>query len=123
MGAMRSSINPRFNAMTLAALQRLIVMTGASMVVQILPNRLFFDDYYYKAYSQNGLVFPNQDYSGHIMLPLCKLYRLDCVNRFRDLNTSKRDAHSFGFDGHVNSAGAVKIGRALARDLFARFKF
>jgi len=106
-----------YNFLTLKALQTVMRRRGARMLVQLLPNRLFFDDFYYAAYSKNGVVFPARDFMGSIAADLCPKLELDCVNRFDDLATAARDAHTFPFDGHYNAAGAARVASALAREV------
>ncbi len=105
------------NFLVLKALDTMLRRRGAEMVIQLLPNRLFFDDYYYRAYSQNGVVFPARDFVGYVSKPFCDSLKLKCLNRFPDLRTAERDAHTFAFDGHFNEAGAARIAAALATDL------
>ena len=105
------------NFYTLKALATLLQRKGAKVLIQLLPNRLFFDDFYYASYSRNGAAFPARDYMGHVAKPFCSALGLSCVNRFEDLKTSRRDAHTFAFDGHYNAAGARRIATALAADV------
>jgi len=86
---------------------------GAQVIVQLLPPRQFFDTYYYRTYSNNGLTFPTQDYMGYLAKPWCERMGLTCQNPFSKLKTVTRDAHSFTFDGHYNAAGALVISNAL----------
>lgn len=108
------------NFLVMKALERLVVRKGGRFMVQLLPNRLFFDDDYYGAYSKNGVSFPAKDYMGYVSAPLCAGLSLRCVNRFDVLQTSVRDAHTFAADGHYNVVGAERIARALARDVLGR---
>jgi len=107
----------RNNFLVLKSLETRLRYKGAKVLIQFLPNRLFFDDYYYQSYSKNGAVFPSQDYLGYVGTSFCQSLGLTCVNRFGDLATPKRDAHTFAFDGHFNQAGAARIAAALALDL------
>ena len=93
-----------------------MVAAGGRFDVLFLPNRLFFDDIYYVAYSQDGsvlawviLIFGQKILSG---------FGLDCVSAFPYLRTSEKDKHTFEFDGHFNEAGARKIGQGVAWQLF-----
>lgn len=92
---------------------------GARFDVILLPNRLFFDATYYRAYSQNGRVFPEQDYPGHLARKHCPSRRLNCVSMFPYLRTADRDAHTFRFDGHYNPAGARRIADGVFERLIA----
>ncbi len=105
------------NFLVLKSLDSIVQQKSGKLIVQLFPNRLFFDDYYYDAYSKTGAVFPERDYLGFVSAPRCKSLALHCVNRFGDLKTTARDANSYGFDGHYNAAGAAKIAEALARDI------
>jgi hypothetical protein len=95
-----------------------VVAAGGRFDVLFLPNRVFFDDVYYAAYSQGGRVFPQQDYPGYLGKKYCPRFGLDCVSAFPYLRASERDKHTFAFDGHFNEAGARNIGQGLARQLF-----
>ena len=90
---------------------------GAKLILNLLPSRLFYDDYYYRSYSNDGIAFPTPDYMGYIAKPWCIQMNLDCHNPFDVLKTSTRDAHSFAFDGHYNSEGARLIANALLHKL------
>ena len=111
-------------ALTLAGVALLFalggMLTGAFNPSDLgfLPNRLFFDDIYYVAYSQDGSVFPQQDYLGYLGKKYCLSFGLDCVSAFPYLRTSEKDKHTFEFDGHFNEAGARKIGQGVAWQLF-----
>ncbi|NQW02110.1 MAG: SGNH/GDSL hydrolase family protein [Rhodospirillales bacterium] len=107
----------KFNFLSLKALSHRLEKQGARVLVQFLPNRVFFDDYYYYSYSKNGTVFPVRDFFWHIGKPFCDSLKLNCINRFDDLKTSDRDAHTFSYDGHYNAIAAERIGLALARDI------
>jgi hypothetical protein len=105
------------NFRTLKAIAAVLERRGARVIVQLLPNRLFFDDFYYASYSKNGVAFPARDYMGHIAEPYCRDLDLACVNRFADLLTAQRDAHTFAVDGHYNAAGAARVAAALGQDV------
>lgn len=108
------------NFLVLKALEHLVVERGGRFLVQLLPNRLFFDDAYYRSYSKNGVAFPARDYMGHVSAPRCASLGLTCVNRFDALKTADVDAYSFPFDGHYNAAGAARIADALGADILGR---
>jgi len=107
----------RSNFLVLRSLQDRLKQKGVRVFVQLLPSRLFYDDYYYNAYSANGVAFPARDYLAHVAMPYCKSLQLHCLNRFGELISSKKNAHSFPYDGHINPIGAARIGRALSDDL------
>lgn len=111
-----------YNFRTLKAIATVLERSGARVVVQLLPNRLFFDDFYYASYSKHGVAFPARDYMGHVAGPFCRDLGLACVNRFADLLTAQRDANTFAFDGHYNTAGAALVAAALGRDVLATAK-
>lgn len=105
------------NFLALKALSYQLEKYGAKVLIQLLPNKLFFDDYYYASYSKNGVVFPARNYMSYIASPFCKSLELKCVDRFYDLKTSTRDEHNLVYDGHYNEIAAAKIGQALAKDI------
>jgi hypothetical protein len=100
-----------------ARIHDLVAARGARTMVLLLPNRLFFDDYYYAAYSKSGVVFPERDYPYYVTRSACRTYMLDCFSLFEALRTTLRDRHSFAFDGHYNSTGAEAIAGALSARL------
>ena len=107
------------NFLSLKALSYRLENKGAKVYIQFLPNRVFFDDYYYSSYSKNGAVFPARDYFWHIGKPFCDSLNLKCLNRFDDLKTEKRDAHTYVYDGHYNAEAAKRVGQALTDDLLS----
>ncbi|MBL6929168.1 MAG: SGNH/GDSL hydrolase family protein [Rhodospirillales bacterium] len=110
------------NFQILSALSVLIKRRGGRLIVNLLPNRLFFDDYYYWSYSQGRQGFPAQDYMMYLAKQHCARFELECVTSFPALKTSTRDAHTFSFDGHFNKAGASRIAEFLFRYLTAEPK-
>ena len=105
------------NFLVIKSLATAIERREARLIVNLLPSRLFFDNYYYSSYSNDGRAFLPQDYMGNIAKNWCGRMNLDCHNQFEVLKTSTRDAHSFAFDGHYNSAGAKVIANALLQKL------
>jgi len=106
------------NAMMLKAVERIIRAQGADMYVVALPNRIFFDESYYKFYSKNGQVFPTQDFLGYELGRLCDELELKCLNTFEDLKTKIPDRNSFRTDGHYNERGADSVSRSIFRQAF-----
>ena len=106
------------NFLVLKALETRLRRKGARVLIQLLPSRLFFDDFYYQAYSKGGVSFTDQDFLGHIAQPFCKSLDLICVNRFEELKTRERDLHTFPTDGHYNQKGATSVAKALFIDIF-----
>ena len=106
------------NFLVLKALETRLRRKGARVLIQLLPSRLFFDDFYYQAYSKGGVSFADQDFLGHIAQPFCKSLDLICVNRFEELKTRERDLHTFPTDGHYNQTGAMSVAKALFIDIF-----
>ncbi len=107
------------NFLVVKALETMVRRKSGKLAVQLLPNRLFFDDHYYAAYSKSGQAFPERDFMAFVGLPLCKNLGLHCVNRFKDLQTDQPNAYSFAHDGHYNDAGASRIADALAQDILS----
>ena len=107
----------RSNFLVLKALDTRLRKKGANVFIQLLPSRLFFDEYYYHPYSKGGTSFPDQDYLGFVSSPFCLSLGLNCVNRFVNLITDTQDRHTFAVDGHYNETGAANIAKALARDI------
>jgi hypothetical protein len=105
------------NFLVIKSLATAIERREARLIVNLLPSRLFFDNYYYRSYSKEGRAFPTPDYMGHIAKPWCVQMNLNCHNSFDVLTTNTRDAHSFAFDGHYNSEGAKVIANALLQEL------
>lgn len=105
------------NFLILKEMARLIEARGAIMIVNLLPNRVFFDDGYYRAYSAGGSVFPARDFMGYVAGPYCKKFALKCIDAFPVLKTERKDKYSFAFDGHYNEQAAVLIGNFVAREI------
>ena len=101
------------NFLLLGVISARLSRRSARVVVVLLPNRLFFDDYYYLAYSQGGRVFPERDYMKHVARGRCERLGLECVSMFDVQATDIRDRHSFTFDGHYNARGAGRIAASL----------
>lgn len=93
----------------LADINRRILMRGAKLIVHLLPNRVFTDEFYYDSYSANGLNFPAQDYMTFIAKPFCDRLGLTCMTSFDVLKTNNRDEYTFPVDGHLNASGAKRV--------------
>ena len=107
------------NFRLLALLGEAASRTGADFAVVLLPNRVFFDRFYYDAYSQNGQVFPEQDFLGHLAKRYCPDLGIRCVSMFPYLRTDRRDAYTYSFDGHYNEAGADRVAAGIYAELFS----
>ena len=105
------------NFLTLKALSYKLEKNGAKVLIQLLPNKMFFDDYYYNSYLKYCVVFPARNYMSFVASPFCKSLELNCVDRFYDLKTSTQDEHNQAYDGHYNEVTTEKIGQALAKDV------
>ena len=103
------------NFLLLSLMRQQVEAAGGSFSVMFLPNRLFFDEPYYLAYSQNGRVFPEQDFLGFLGRKYCALHRINCFSAFQVLKTAVRDRYTFAFDGHYNEAGAKRIADGFFR--------
>jgi lysophospholipase L1-like esterase len=110
------------NFLSLKVLSHKLESQGAKVLIQLLPNRLFYDDYYYNSYSKNGVVFPDRNYMHYIATPFCKSLNLKCVDRFSDLQTSTTNAYNLPYDGHYNASAAALIGAAITRDIKKLFQ-
>ncbi len=110
----------RNNMSILASLNAAIHERGGKMVVYLLPNRLFFDSYYYQSYSHAGQSFPAQDYMSFLTAPFCRQQALACITAFDVLQTDDRDRYTFPYDGHYNAAGAEKVAERLYQYLVPR---
>jgi hypothetical protein len=97
------------NFKILSAISTLIKRRGGRLIINLLPNRLFFDDFYYWSYSQGKQGLPTQDYVMYLAKPHCRRLGLECITSFPALKTARRDEHTFSFDGHYNEAGALRI--------------
>ena len=111
------------NFVILGAMQELVKSKGAQFSVLFLPNRLFFDNFYYDSYSKNGKVFPAQDFLQYLGKKFCTDLSITCISAFPFLLTNQRDAHTFPFDGHYNERGARQIATGVFRLLFKREKW
>jgi lysophospholipase L1-like esterase len=105
------------NIRIVARMRDLAQKKGARTEAMLLPNRIFADDYYYEFYSKGGTVFPERDYPRFATVSTCREHRLTCFSLFEALQTDDRDQYSFGYDGHLNPAGARAVAGALARRL------
>lgn len=101
------------NVRLLSILDAEVKKAGARMVVYQLPNRLFFDDTYYRSYSAGGGAFPQQDYMSYLMKPLCRDLGLECMTAFDVLKNPGPDLYTFRFDGHYNPRGAERVAGRL----------
>ena len=110
------------NFLVIKSLTSAFERQGVKVIVQLLPPRQFFDDFYYHSYSNNGQTFPTQDYLGYLANPWCKLMHLNCQNTYQYLKTSIPDKHSFTNDGHYNEAGALVIAKGLIEKFFPYHK-
>lgn len=90
---------------------------GLRFMVVLLPNRLFFDDRLYAAYSQDGRAFPARNYQAHVALPLCRRLGLRCIDTFDALHARWRDRPAYPVDGHYAPLGAQIIGGVVAAAL------
>lgn len=101
------------NIELLGILNDAVKAAGGHMVVYQLPNRLFFDESYYRAYSAGGAAFPRQDYMSFLISPLCRRFGLACITAFDVLKTPGPDTYTFPVDGHYNPAGAGRVAGRL----------
>lgn len=105
------------NMKIVAHMRDLVTQKGASFETILLPNRVFADDYYYRAYSKGGTVFTERDFPKHATAAACRTHKLSCFSLLDALQTSERDRYTFSYDGHLNPAGANAVARALAARL------
>ncbi len=86
---------------------------GLKLKLVFLPARVSYDDHYYQAYSKAGAVFARQDFLWDMADPFCRAAALDCISSFPALAGGAKHAYSFGFDGHLNPAGAERLARFM----------
>jgi len=98
-----------------ARIRDLAAEKGVETTVVLLPNRLFYDDVYYQAYSRAGVAFPERDYPRHVTRKHCEVHGLTCLSLFEALRTDQADRHNFPFDGHLNPAGAKAVAEQMHR--------
>lgn len=75
------------NLKIVAKMRDLVARKGAGFDVVLLPNRVFSDDYYYRAYSKDGAVFTEQDFPKQATTALCRTHKLACFSLFSALRT------------------------------------
>ena len=104
----------RRNFQLLADMKRRAAGAGLGFAVVFLPNRLFFDDDLYAAYSQDGRAFPARNYLAHAALPLCRDFAIRCIDTFDALHARWRDRPAWPVDGHYAPLGARLVGETAA---------
>lgn len=109
---------PEANFLMMRQIAELVAPSGARLVTVLLPERMFFEDQAFAAYSVNGRDFPTPDYQAALALPLCQAAGITCLNAFPPLHDHHREGLVFPVDGHFNAKGAALIGRWLAGELY-----
>jgi lysophospholipase L1-like esterase len=105
---------PEANFYLLAEMAALARDRGASFTVLSLPDKIFFEDQAYAVYSVNGRDFPQQNYPGHVIQPLCRHNHIACLDAFDILHQHQFDPVAYAQDGHYNPQGARVIAAWLA---------
>lgn len=107
------------NMELLQSISDIVEARSAHLIVYMLPNRLFYDDFYFASYSQGSTSLPAQDYMSYLMSDRCDEAQIICITSFDELRTSEKDSHSFVFDGHYNETAAKRIADGLFDHLTA----
>jgi len=105
---------PEANFYLLSEMAALARDRGASFTVLSLPDKIFFEDQAYAVYSVNGRDFPQQNYPGYLIQPLCQQNNIACLDVFDVLHQHQFDPVAYGQDGHYNPQGARVIAAWLA---------
>ncbi len=108
---------PEANFYLLAEIQKIVHDRGASFTVLSLPDKIFFEDPAYAIYSVNGRDFPQQNYPGYVIAPLCKKFEIRCLDSFDILHQHQNDPVAYAGDGHYNPRGAQVIAQWLSTQL------
>ncbi|MGE4279768.1 MAG: hypothetical protein AB7G62_09300 [Magnetospirillum sp.] len=108
---------PEANFYLLAEIQKIVHDRGASFTVLSLPDKIFFEDPAYAIYSVNGRDFPQQNYPGYVIAPLCKKFEIRCLDSFDILHQHQNDPVAYAGDGHYNPHGAQVIAQWLSTQL------
>lgn len=109
---------PEANFYLLSEMAALARDRGASFAVLSLPDKIFFEDAAYAVYSVNGRDFPQQNYPGYVIQPLCRRNNITCLDAFDILHQHQHDPVAYAQDGHYNPQGARVIARWLATQPF-----
>ncbi|MCA1907397.1 MAG: hypothetical protein LDL39_03455 [Magnetospirillum sp.] len=105
---------PEANFYLLSEMQAIVQARGASFTVLSLPDKIFFEDSAYAVYSVNGKDFPEQNFPGHVIMPLCEKFEIRCLDSFDVLRQHQDDPVAYVKDGHYNPKGAIVIAHWLA---------
>lgn len=105
---------PEANFFLLSKIQDVVSARGAALTVLSLPDKIFFEDAAYAVYSVNGRDFPQQNYPGYLITPLCQKFNIRCLDSFEILNQHQNDPVAYVEDGHYNPQGARIIAHWLA---------
>lgn len=105
------------NMELLRGISDIVEARGAHLIVYMLPNRPFYDDFYFASDSQGSTSLPAQDYMSYLILDKCDEAQIVCITSFDELRTSEKDSHSFVFDGHYNETAAKRIADGLFNHL------
>lgn len=105
---------PEANFFMLSQIQEILRSRGATLTVLSLPDKIFFEDAAYAIYSVNGRDFPQQNYPGYLIAPLCQTFQIRCLDSFDVLHHHQNDPVAYAEDGHYNPRGAQVIAQWLA---------
>ena len=79
------------------------------VVFIFLPPKISYIDDVYKIYSQNGKIYPTQDFLYYLANSECKKYKLKCYSVFKKIRTKSPGKVEFKYDGHLNTRGSEII--------------
>lgn len=111
---------PEANFYLLAEMAEMVRRQGAAFSLLILPDKIFFEDAAYAVYSVDGRDFPQQNYPGYLVQPLCRQHQITCLDAFDILHRHQHDPVAYAEDGHYNPQGARVIARWLAEQWLFR---
>jgi len=104
---------PRKNFWLLRAMREQTEARSGDFLVVLLPDHLFFDNAAYRLYSRDGAVIAPQNYMAAIALPLCREFRIDCIDTFQVLHRHHTERLAYRHDGHYTPRAAALIAETV----------
>lgn len=104
---------PRKNFWLLRAMREQTEARGGRLLAVLLPDQLFFDDAAYRLYSRDGTVIAPQNYMAAIALPLCREFRIECIDTFDALHRHQGERLAYRHDGHHTPRAAALIAETV----------